>query len=339
MWTGSAMPPEAAILPARTAARLPAAWRGPLAGLGLAGLALVAVTAPAWGAMLHQWWNIDTYSHLLLVPFIIAWLVALKKPDLAAIAPQPFWPGLLAVAAGLALWRAGEGLGINLLAQIGAVGAVQGAVVTLLGLRVSMVLAVPLAFAVFLVPFGDEIIPPLQALTAEIAIALTHASGVPARIEGIHIHTPAGLFIVAEACSGVKFLIAMVTLGVLVCATRFRRWPTRAAFMAACVIVPVLANGVRAWATIFVAQYIGAEKATGFDHIVYGWVFFAIVLGVLLGAAWRFVEREPETHGWPLDTIAGWGWLQRAERRSLAPTGALLAIIALCAIAALTALL
>lgn len=333
------MPPEAAALAQPMPARLPAAWRAPLASLGLGVLALVTVTATSWGAMLHQWWNIDTYNHLMLVPLIIAWLVALKEETLARLAPQPFWPGLIAVAAGLALWRAGEGLGINLVAQAGAVGAVQGAVVTLLGLRVSLVLALPITFAAFMVPFGDEIIPPLQSLTAEIAIGLTHASGVPAQIEGIHIHTPAGLFRVAEACSGVKFLIAMVTLGVLVCATRFRRWPTRAAFMAACVVVPILANGVRAWATIFVAQYVGAAKATGFDHVVYGWLFFAIVIAVLLGGAWRFVEREAEDYGWPLATIEGWGWLVRLEARTLAPSGAAGAIIALAGVAALSLLL
>ena len=333
------MPPEAAVLSRAHTARLPVTWRAPLAALGLSVLALIGVTAGSWGAMLDQWWNIDTYNHLMLVPFIIGWLVALKEDDLAAIAPQPFWPGLLGVAAALAVWWAGEAYGISLVAQAGAVGAVQAAVVTLLGLRASLVLALPIAFAAFMVPFGDEIIPPLQDLTAQIAIALTHASGVAARIEGIHIHTPAGLFIVAEACAGVKFLIAMVTLGVLVCATRFRRWDKRAAFMAACIVIPVLANGVRAWATIYVAQFIGAEKATGFDHIVYGWVFFAIVIAVLLGAAWRFVEREPETYGWPLAAIEGWGWVARAETYRLAPTGAALAIITLAGVAALAALL
>ncbi len=333
------MPPEAAALPPAHTARLPAAWRAPLAALGLSLLALLGATAGSWGAMLDQWWNIDTYNHLMLVPFIIGWLVALKEDDLAAIAPQPFWPGLLGVAVALAMWWAGETQGINLVAQAGAVGAVQAAVVTLLGVRASIVLALPIAFAAFMVPFGDEIIPPLQDLTAQIAIALTHASGVAARIEGIHIHTPAGLFIVAEACAGVKFLIAMVTLGVLVCATRFTRWHKRAAFMAACIVIPVLANGVRAWATIYVAQFIGAEKATGFDHIVYGWVFFAIVIAVLLGAAWRFVDREPETYGWPLAVIENWGWVARTETHRLAPTGAALAIITLAGVAALAALL
>ncbi|MFM7377233.1 MAG: exosortase A [Erythrobacter sp.] len=334
------MPPEAAAFPAPSQPkRLPAAWRAPLAALAAASLALGLACLGAWQAMAHQWWNIDTYNHLLLVPLIIAWLVALKEEELARLAPQPFLPGLLGVIAGLALWRAGEGLGINLVAQAGAVGALQAAAITILGLRVAIVLALPIAFAAFLVPFGDEIIPPLQSITAEIAIALTHASGIPARIAGIHIDTPAGLFVVAEACSGVKFLIAMVTLGVLVCATRFERWTTRAAFMAACVIVPILANGVRAWATIYVAQYVGAEKATGFDHIVYGWVFFAIIIAVLLGAAWRFVEREPEDYGWPLAAVEGWGWVRRLEAQSFAPGSAAAAIIALAGVAALSLLL
>jgi exosortase A len=334
------MPPEAASLaPAHPAAGLPAAWRAPLAALAVAALALVAVSADAWGAMAHQWWNIDTYNHLLLVPFIVAWLVALKESELASLAPQPFAPGLVAVAGALGLWAGGERLGIDLVAQAGAVLALQAAVVSVLGLRVSLVLAVPLAFASFLVPFGDEIIAPLQFLTADIAIALTRWSGVAARIEGIHIHTPAGLFIVAEACSGVKFLIAMVQLGVLVCAVRLERWRVRIAFMAACIIVPILANGVRAFATIWVAQVIGAERATGFDHIVYGWIFFAIIVALLLGAAWRLATREPETHGWPLAAIAGWRWVARAEAFRIAPIGAVLAIIALAAIAALGLLL
>jgi exosortase A len=336
------MPPEPA-LPGSSARALPnrpaGAWRGALEALSVAALALVALTWREWGEMAHQWWNIDTYTHLLLVPFIIGWLVRLKSGELARITPRGFAPGLFLLLAALALWGAGRASGINLLAQAGAVGALQAAVVSVLGLRAALLLALPIAYAAFLVPFGDEIIPPLQAITAEIAIALTRWSGIEASIAGIHIHTPAGLFIVAEACSGVKFLIAMVTLGVLVCATRFASWHRRAAFIAACVIVPICANGVRAWATIHVAQFIGAERATGFDHIVYGWIFFAIVLAALLGAAWRFFEREPQDYGWRADDLAAWGWLARAEGAPLAPASAALAVAGLAAIAALSAML
>jgi exosortase A len=316
-----------------------AAWHTPLLALAIAVLAVLAVTAPSWGEMLHQWWNIDTYNHLLLVPFIIAWLVKLKAGELARIAPRPFLPGAALVASALSLWAAGRAFDINLVAHAGAVGAVQAAVVTVLGLRASLLLALPLAMGGFLVPFGDEIIPPLQLMTADITITLTHLSGVPASIDGIYINTPAGLFIVAEACSGVKFLIAMVTLGVLVAFTRFDSWRRRALFMAACITVPILANGVRAWATVYVAQFVGAEAAGGFDHIVYGWVFFAIIVAALLAGAWRWFERDPVDYGWRAETLTQWDWLARSEALRLAPTSAALAVAVMAAIAALAALL
>lgn len=336
------MPPEPAALPApRTAfpARIPAAWRAPLAALGVAAFALVLATRASWAEILHQWWNIDTYNHLLLVPFIIGWLAALKAGELAKITPRAFAPGLALVALGLVLWWAGRASGINLLAHAGAVGALQAAVVGILGLRAGLLLALPLAMGCFLVPFGDEIIAPLQFITADIAIGLTRWSGVPASIDGIYINTPAGLFIVAEACSGVKFLIAMVTLGVLVAFTRFASWRRRALFLAACIIVPILANGVRAWATIYVAQHIGAEAATGFDHIVYGWIFFAVIVALLLAGAWRFFEREPEEYGWQAGDLDARGWFVRAGAPAIPFATAAFVIAAMAVIAALIAML
>lgn len=336
------MPPENAALPSARPTpldRIAPAWRMPLLAFAAAWIALGAVTAASWGEMLHQWWNIDTYNHLLLVPFIIGWLVLIKAGELARIAPQPFLPGIALVAAGLGLWWAGRSADINLVAHAGAVGALQGAVIAVLGLRAALLLALPLAMGVFLVPFGDEIIPFLQFITADITIALTRWSGIPASIDGIYIDTPAGLFIVAEACSGVKFLIAMVTLGVLVCFTRFASWRRRALFLAACLVVPILANGVRAWATVYVAQFIGAERASGFDHIVYGWIFFALVVAGMLAGAWRWFDREPEDFGWTADALTSWNWVTRTEARSITPLAAALVIAAMAAIAALAAML
>lgn len=309
--------------------RVSQAWHTPLAVFAGAILALATVMNREWGEMFHQWWNIDTYTHILLVPLIIGWLVWMQWEELRDATPTPWLPGLALVAAAIGLWLTGRYTGINLLSHAGAVGAVQGAVVTVLGLRVSVLLALPIAFGAFLVPFGDELIPALQMITAEIAIALTHASGIPAIVDGIYIETPIGLFIVAEACSGVKFLIAMVTLAVLVCFTRFESWSRRIGFMAASIIIPILANGVRAWGTIYIAQSQGVEFAAGFDHIFYGWIFFALVVAVLIAGAWKLFEREPEDYGWRLADLQDWQWIERAELRAptVAATGGALAAI------------
>ncbi len=293
--------------------RVPSNWRMPIAALTASVILLIAATAREWGEMFHQWWNIDTYTHILLVPLVVVWLVWLKADELAKLTPRPWLPGLAIVAAGLGLWLVGRLTDINLFAHAGAVGALQGAIIAVLGLRASLLLALPIAMLAFLVPFGDELIPTLQAVTAEISIALTLASGIEAVIDGIYIDTPVGLFIVAEACSGVKFLIAMVTLAVLVSFTRFQSWSRRAAFLAAAIIVPILANGVRAWGTIYIAQSQGVEFAAGFDHIFYGWIFFALVVAILLAGAWRFFECDPDDYGWTANDLSRWNWVEKAE--------------------------
>jgi exosortase A len=285
-----------AALPATAhgAERLPLAWRGPLARLALAWAALIALAAADWAEMARQWWDSSTYNHILLVPPILAWLVRLRWRELVRLAPTDWWPGLALLGAGMLAWLAGAAVGINLVSQFGAVAMLQAATTALLGPRVTAALLFPLGYMVFLVPFGDEIIPMLQAITAKLAVALTHASGVPAVVDGVFIDTPVGLFEVAAACSGVKFLVAMVALGTLVAHLCFASWKRRAAFMLAAVVVPVLANGVRAWGTIYVAQSQGVAFAAGFDHIVYGWIFFALVMAAVLGAAWRTFDRSPD---------------------------------------------
>ncbi len=334
------MPPEVVTQDWRTQSlfsRIPKEWRESLFVLAFGVLAAVTVTAREWGEMLHQWWNIDTYTHILLVPIIIGWLVALKASELAKSKPKPWLAGLLVVAAGLALWTIGRATEINIIAHAGAVGALQGVVVAALGPRVSLMLALPIAFGVFLVPVGDEFIGPLQSITADIAVALTLWSGIPAVIDGIYIDTPVGLFIVAEACSGVRFLVAMITLAVLVCFTRFQSWSRRALFMAASVIVPIIANGIRAWGTIYIAQSQGVEFAAGFDHVVYGWIFFAIVVAIVLAAAWRFFQCEPEDYGWTHDQVGKFAWLKPFEAGFTAPIVTIAGLAALAIVGGITA--
>jgi exosortase A len=296
--------------------RLAAAW-----------LALVALFFADWREMAHQWWDISTYNHILLVPPIIAWLVRLRAPELARLTPQEWWPGLGLLGCGLLASLVGTATGINLVSQLGAAVVLQAAVVTLLGPRVSAGLVFPLGYMLFLVPFGDELIPALQAITAKLAVALTHLSGVPAGIDGVFIDTPAGLFEVAEACSGVKFLIAMIALGALVAHLCFASPKRRAAFMLAALVVPVLANGVRAWGTIYVAQRLGIEFAAGFDHIVYGWIFFALVMAAVFGLSWRFFDRPADAPAIDAEALEGSPLLARLSRFRMGGWRALTAIL------------
>lgn len=288
------MPPEA--LPRRrptwpTAIAIPPAWQGPLAGLGAAWLLLIALFFADWRDMTALWWNISTYNHILLIPAIVAWLVSLRWAELAKLAPQAWAPGLIPVGLALLVWVAGSFAGLSLARQLGAVVMLQGAVLALLGPKVGRALAFPLAYMLFLVPAGEELVPTLQLLTARMTMALLDLTGIHATLEGVFITTAFGYFKVAEACSGVKFLIAMIAFGALVANVCFRSWPRRLGFMAVAVAVPVLANGLRAWGTIFISKSQGIEFAASFDHVFYGWIFFAVVIVLVLAVGWRWFDR------------------------------------------------
>ncbi len=285
--------------------------------LGGAWFALVLLFASDWQAMADQWWNSSTYNHILLVPAITGWLIWLRVSQLRRLAPSIWWPGLIAVAVACLIWVLGAFAAFTLLRQIGAVGLLSATALLVLGPRVCAGLIFPLSYLAFLVPFGDELVPPLQTITARLTIALTHLSGIPAQINGVFIDTPAGLFEVAEACSGVKFLIAMIALGVLIANVCFVSWKRRAGFLVLAIVAPILANGVRAWGTIYIAQSKGAAYAGGVDHIIYGWVFFAMVIALVLALSWRFFDRAVEDQMIDATALAASPLLDRLEKARL----------------------
>jgi exosortase A len=243
-------------------------------------------------ALAGIWWSSSTFTHCLLIPPIIAWLVAQRWPQLRLLKPRGWLPGLILVSAGAVSWLLGDAAGVAFARHLGLILMLQGSVVTLLGPEVSRGLMFPLAYMFFLVPAGEALVPPLQTLTAKICMALLSLSGIPAHIDGVFITIPNGWFEVAEACSGAKFLLAMAAYGTLVANVCFRSWPRRIAFMVAALVLPVLANGVRAWGTIYMAHRTNAHFAEGFDHVIYGWVFFGIVIALLIAGSWRWFDRK-----------------------------------------------
>jgi len=318
------MPPEAVAVPGRFSPDgIPAHWRQGLIKLGLVWTALIVAFGADWLAMVDQWWNSSTYNHVLLVPAIAGWLVWLRAPQLARFEPKPWRWGLLFLAGAVFLWVLGAFAGFNLFREAGAVAMLPASALLLLGPRLFAALLFPFAYLAFLVPFGDEMVPALQSITAEITIWLVHATGVTATINGVFIDTPAGLFEVAEACSGVKFLIAMIALGTLVGNVCFKSWRRRIGFFALCLVVPILANGLRAWGTIFAAQFVGIEKAAGIDHLIYGWIFFALVIAAVMAMSWRFFDRAIDEPMIDAEAIAASPLLGRLEQAGLPEWGAL----------------
>jgi exosortase A len=266
-------------------------WRRHLAALALLAGAILALFAHDLADLVGIWWHSSTFTHCLLMVPMIGWLVAQRWPQLKTLTPTFWWPAVGWLAGAACVWLIGEAAGVALLRQFGLVLMLQGAVGATLGEKAVRALLFPLGYALLLVPFGEELVPLLQTLTAHISVALLHLSGLEAHMEGVFITTRAGFFEVAEACSGVNFLIAMLAYAVFAAHLCFRSWPRRVLFVAIALAATVIANALRAWGTMVAAEIWGIERAAGIDHIFYGWIFFGLViLAVMLGAR-RWFDR------------------------------------------------
>lgn len=307
-------------------------WPRHVVGLGVVVAGLLALFARDAGDMAAIWWTSSTYEHCLVILPIVGWLVWQRAPVLAEVRPKAWALPLLWVAAGAFGWLLGEAAGVAVARHLALVMMIQGAAAVMLGRGALAALLFPLSYALFLVPAGDMLVPPLQTLTARICMVLLGVVQVPAHLDGVFITTPGGWFKVAEACSGAKFLIAMTALGVLVANLGFRSWRRRAAFMLLALVAPVLANGIRAFGTIWVAQYKGAAAAGSFDHIVYGWIFFAIVIVIVLAIGWRFFDKPADAP--PIDRLAVLAEAEK-QRSTLPLTLAGAAVLAVAAVAPL----
>lgn len=237
------------------------------------------------------WWNTSTFGHCLLIPPIIGWLIWQRRDGLAEIAPSPWLPGaglMLIAAAG---WMLGELAGVALVRHAALIFLLQASVATVFGLTVVRAILFPLAYALFMIPVGEQLVPYLQIYTAHFSVWLLEAFGVPAYLDGVFISIPNGDFEVAEACSGVRFLIAMVAFSTLVANVCYKRWSRRILFVGGAIAASIFSNGLRAWGIMYLASRSTPDVARGIDHVVYGWFFFAIVMGLVLAAGWRFFDR------------------------------------------------
>jgi exosortase A len=265
------------------------AWTKALAALSLVLGFLMWMQWATAVSLVEIWSRSETYAHGFVVPFISAWLFWRRRDEWLNETPRPGWAAIPLLAAGSLLWLAGQLAEANVLAQCAFVMSLILAVVALLGKRVAAINAFALGFLLFAVPVGEIFIPQLMDWTADFAVMGLRASGVPVYREGLQFGIPSGKWSVIEACSGVRYLLASLTVGTLFAYLTYRSWPRRLAFAVMAVLVPIIANWVRAYLIVMLGHLSGNRLAAGVDHLIYGWVFFGMVIFVMfwIGARWR----------------------------------------------------
>lgn len=259
------------------------------------------------------WWRSDTFAHGLVVLPAFAWLVWRARDRIGELQPQPVgWMALAVLAAGL-LWLLGGLVSVAAAQHFALFAMLVSAFVGMLGWRLSRVLLFPMLFLFFGVPIGDFMLPTLMHYTAEFTVWALRLSGVPVYQEGLHFVVPNGRWSVVEACSGVRYLIASLFVGALYAYLNYTSLKRRLLFMLVAIAVPIVANWLRAYFIVMLGYLSGNKIAVGVDHILYGWVFFGVVIFLMfwIGGRWHEAPAAvaPQTEAIPSSESNATRWL------------------------------
>ncbi len=267
-----------------------------------------------WAVVFHDallsvvdvWLANDTFNHCFLVVPGVLYAVWQQRGAVLARAPGYSWLGALGVAAVIFVYALGQAAYVELLQHLAIFGMLPAMALFLFGWRVVLAIWAPLAFTLFSVPVGEELIPAFQDVTADMAVMMLKMIGIPVYRDGLYISVSNGNFVVAEACSGVRFFIASVVIGCAYAYLNFIAWWRALAFVVFSVVLPVVANGIRAFGIIYIGHATEMEHAAGADHLIYGWFFFAVVIVFLILIGHWFSDGHRQWQNQVTHVDAGW---------------------------------
>lgn len=240
---------------------------------------------PILARLAAQWWADPNFSHGFFVPLFAAFVVWQERGRLSRISPEPSWSGLAILAAGLCILILGQMGAEIFLSRTSFLIVIAGLVVLFLGWKFFRALLFPWAFLFLMIPIPsivfNQITFPLQLLASKVASTTLPWMGVPVLREGNVIILPAMALEVAEACSGIRSLMSLLTLAVIYGYLMEKKNSVRVALAVLSIPIAVVANSFRIVGTGLLVQYWDPDKAQGFFHEFSGWLVFVVSLLML----------------------------------------------------------
>ncbi|MDH5545603.1 MAG: exosortase A [Gammaproteobacteria bacterium] len=269
---------------------------------------LLVLYYPTTASMVDIWIRSETFAHGFLIFPIAFWLIWQRRDDVISKSPNPIlWPQFILFLLSL-LWLLAYLVDVLVIQQLALVSMIPFLVLSLLGWQATREISFALFFLLFAVPMGEGLVPSMIEFTADFTVAMVKFVGIPIFREGTYFELPTGNWSVVEACSGVRYLIASITLGFLYAYLTYRTLWKRVLFVLVSILVPVIANGLRAFMIVMIGHYSDMQLATGVDHLIYGWLFFGVVIAIMfyIGSFWREdldQKKAAEHKQHSLDTI------------------------------------
>lgn len=266
---------------------------------------LVFAVSLAWLVFLYRdtaldmatiWYRSETFNHGFIVFPIAFWLIWTRRFHLALLVPKSSFVAIPLLALVGGGWLLGDLASVNAVTQFAFVLMLVLLVPAVFGFHVAKAIAFPLFFMFFAVPVGEFAIPLLMEWTARFTVFAVRLTGIPVLQDGMQFVLSSGRWSVIEACSGVRYLIASTCVGTLYAYLNYVSLRRRLIFIAVSIVVPVVANWLRAYMIVMIGHLSNGKLAAGVDHLIYGWVFFGVVIMIMfmIGARWTEVEAKPE---------------------------------------------
>ena len=234
-----------------------------------------------------RWIRQDEYSHGFLIPLISAWLVWSRREVLTGSIGQPIWLGPSLVALSIFMQIVGELSALFILSQVGFVVALVGIVLSFGGYSLLRVTLTPILFLLFAIPlpYFIELVLTwrLQLISSGLGVAVIRLFQIPVYLEGNVIDLGYYKLQVVEACSGLRYLYPLLSLGFL--AAYFFHAPLwqRAAVFLSAVPITILMNSLRIGLVGVLVNRWGTQAAEGLLHVFEGWTIFVASAGLLVG--------------------------------------------------------
>jgi exosortase len=263
-----------------------------------AAILVVAAIVCTYGGVLvslvRQWASDDNYSHGFIVVPLALFFAWERRAALRSAEIRPSTAGAALIVVSLAAFVAGR-LGAELfLTRVSLVGVLAGAVLFVWGRRHFRILAFPLAFLLLMIPLPaivfNQLAFPLQLLASQVGETAIAAAGIPVLREGNVLELPGTRLEVAEACSGIRSLVSLLTLAIVLAWFTEPRNGRRVVIALSAIPIAILANAARVAGTGLMSHWIGEEAARGFFHTFSGWLMFVVAF-VLLAGVQRLVSR------------------------------------------------
>ncbi len=234
--------------------------------------------------LIRIWDDIKTgnYAHGYLVLAISAYLIFNNRRQLWQQQPCPNFTGLGLVFMAMSLWLVATLVSVEMLQAAALLLLIIGLIWVIFGTTITRMLLFPVLFISFALPLWSPLSPVLQGITADVVFWLVRLFEIPAMRQENLIIVPYGTLSIEEACSGLRYLLASLTLGTLYAYINYSRLYSRILVVLISAAAAILANIIRVFIIVYIAYTSNMQDPLVTNHLMMGWYLFGAVISILL---------------------------------------------------------